>query len=186
MKAAWEETCKRPNEWKCPGVSRSTQTVLMPRQGRGTRTICSWENRMHSRVKIAAEIAILTVAQKVLLMCFFVCVCVTATLRLHLLFLFPPLPRKSSENQSCCSGTYFSRPFLPPSTPELCCCWRLNTSIVLDGKYSCDALIFSVTTQEQIHCGPTISHFKEGFAKCVDLFGPDEKESYRWKGKWEQ
>lgn len=62
---------------------------------------------MHTGLKTAAEDAILMVTLKALLMVvgglgFFLYV--TATVRLHLFFLFssfPPLPKNSCENQFC-------------------------------------------------------------------------------------
>lgn len=165
-------------------------SYLMLRQRRGTRSICSWERRMNTGRETAAGGAVLAATIKALLMLlgFFWCYsnCKAALSFSPLLFLISSSPQEQQWKSillSCFSRSHLTS--FHPQFQELCCCCGAATSTVLDGKYSCQAFVVSFTTQEQIHCGPTISNLKEDFSKCVDLFGPDEKESYRWEGKIE-
>lgn len=159
---------------------------LMLRQRRGTRSICSRERRMHRRLRRAAEDAILTVTLKALLVIVGLFFCYSnckAEPLLSYFSSFPPLPKTSSKKIS------FSELFQqtsPNSHPlqELHCCCKATISTGLDGKYSCKAFAFWCTTQEQIHCVPTVSHaLKRTFKNvwiCLDQMKrktTDEKEN---------
>lgn len=158
-------------------------TCLTLRQEKRNQEYLQLRKEDAHRTENSAEDAILMVTLKALLMAvgFF---CVTATIRLHLFFCFPLFLLSPGTAVKISFAELFQQT-IPNSPPlqELRCCHGVTTSVVLDGKYSCWAFVFSFTTQEQIHCGPTISHFKEDFSKCVDLFGPDEKEKLQMRRK---